>query len=126
MCACMRVSTLAHFCIHPRLFRQVFEQFTKAQTASERDEAAALVDTAVTEVLGIPPEARAGGAVGRCAPPAKTILSVYLGIFGGSTFVYECLPVSFFFLIIFRKLCKYLEQNTHTGIHAYGYTRKHT
>ena len=45
---------------------QVYEQFTKARSPSERAAATAVMDNMVTELLGIPPEARPGGAVGRC------------------------------------------------------------
>eukprot|EP00752_Nemacystus_decipiens_P004813 g4380.t1 len=44
---------------------KVYEQFTKARSAPERIAAVAVVDNAVTELLGIPPEARPGGAIGR-------------------------------------------------------------
>ncbi|CAN0001625.1 unnamed protein product [Pylaiella littoralis] len=44
---------------------KVFEQFTNAKTASERDAAAVLAETAVEELLGIPPERMTGVAVSR-------------------------------------------------------------
>eukprot|EP00903_Cladosiphon_okamuranus_P022270 g20477.t1 len=44
---------------------KVYEQFKEARSASERAAAVAVVDNAVTELLGIPAEARPGGTISR-------------------------------------------------------------